>query len=389
MSGASRRGTATVALLLTAATVALFVAVVASWARREALDTHQFARTSRQALADPKVREALAISVVDAVYRRVDVEREIRRLLPPAVRGAAAPAASAIRLYGPSAIEEVTQVPFVLSALVEASELAQRWALQVVDGDPAPERNAYLAARPLVLLVAKEIGLERDVTAALPADPANLLLYRRIGELRPEIWLLKTVSDAAMPLALVLYGIAIGLAAGRRRETVLWAGLGAAVAGVALIALRPVAGPFVVDAVVGSRPELEPAGTDVWRIVTAPLASTGTTVLVTGLLAFAFAVLTGPSRAAAGARAALAPVLAPRPLIAWAAAGVGVVIALVEATAVDRTGRLLAGAVVLVILAGTERLQRSVRDEHDAGAEVPALRGAVPARRTRDLAPTS
>ena len=52
--------------------------------------------------------------------------------------------------------------------------------------------------------------------------------------------------------------------------------------GIALIAFRSLAGPFVLDAVVGSRPELEPAGTDVWRIVTAPLASTGTTVLVTG-----------------------------------------------------------------------------------------------------------
>ena len=149
----------------------MFIAVVSSWARREALDTSQFGRTSRQALTDPKVREALALSVVDAVYRRVDVEGEIRRVLPPAASGAAAPAASAIRLYGPRAIEELIKVPFVLSALVQASELLQRWALDVVDGDPAPERNAYLAARPLLLLAAAQAGVERDVATALPADP--------------------------------------------------------------------------------------------------------------------------------------------------------------------------------------------------------------------------
>ncbi len=389
MTRASRRGTGAVALLLAAGTVALFIAVVSSWARREALDTSQFGRTSRQALTDPKVREALALSVVDAVYRRVDVQGEIRRVLPPAVSNAAAPAASAIRLYGPRAIEELIKVPFVLSALVQASELLQRWALEVVDGDPAPERNAYLAARPLLLLAAAQAGVERDVATALPADPANLPLYRRIGALRPEISLLKSVSDAAMPIALALYSVALGLAAGRRRQTVVWIGLSAAVAGVALMALRSLVGPFVVDAVAGSRPELEPAGADVWRIVTAPLTSTGTIVLVTGLVAAAFAVLTGPSRAAEGARAALAPVLAPRPLIAWAAAGVGVVIALVEVPAVDRTGRLLAGALVLVILAGTESLQRSLRDEHDAAPHVPAPRGPVPARRTSDLAATS
>ena len=64
-------------------------------------------------------------------------------------------------------------------------------------------------------------------------------------------------------------------------------------------------------------------------------------------------------------------------------------IALVEVPAVDRTGRLLAGALVLVILAGTEGVQRSLRDDHKARAQVSRPRGTVGAPRSRDLAATS
>ena len=150
-----------------AGTVALLSASCRSWpAARHSKTT--VGRTSRRR-SKIQGRRSPALRVVDAVYRRVDVEGEIRRVLPTAARGAAAPAASAIRLYGRRAIEELMTVPLVFSVSSKppswfTGRRSTSWT------GTEPERNAYLAARPFVSSRG-EIGLERDVAAALPADP--------------------------------------------------------------------------------------------------------------------------------------------------------------------------------------------------------------------------
>ena len=64
------------------ATALLLVGCLTVWVRRQALDTPYVESASRQMLQDPKIRNAVASYLVEELYRRVDVEGQVTRLLP-------------------------------------------------------------------------------------------------------------------------------------------------------------------------------------------------------------------------------------------------------------------------------------------------------------------
>lgn len=359
-------------LLIVAATVTLLVGSLAVWVRRQALDTPYIVGASGQMLQDPKIRSAVAVSLVDDLYRRVDVEGQIRSLLPKQARFAAAPAAAALRIYAPQGVEEILGTSVVVSAWEASVRVADRAFLQIVNGDLGTEREVYLGLRPLLLELAARAGIERQVAPRLPADAGRLPLFgaNRIGRLREGIRLLKSVSVYGVLAAAALYGVVLALARGRRREVLLRIGLAVFVTGVALLLVRSLAGVAVVDSLVGSNSTLEPAGMDVWRILSEPLASIAGMAIATGLTAMALALLAGPSHPAIGLRAALAPALVRYPAIAWSVVGLAVAVVLLKVPAFDATRLISRSVLILVLIGGTEMVRRITQAEHHDGGWV-------------------
>jgi hypothetical protein len=361
-----------VTALIVAATVLLLAECLTIWVHRQALDTPYVERASRQMLEDPKVRSAVAGYLVDELYLHVAVDRQIDALLPPRARGFAAPLNAALRGFAPRAAEEILGEPFVVDTWATAVGRAHREFLRLVNGDPNRAADVYLGLRPLLLELAERLGLERQAAAALPADAGRVELFRgnRIGKLREAIRLVNSMSIYGLLLVAALYGVALALARGRRRQALLHMGLAVTATGVVLILVRSLAGTVLVQSVVGSSATLEPAGHQVWRILSDPLASIGWMAVTTGLAAIVLALLAGPSAVATGIRKVLRPALVDRPAWAWAGVGVAIVVVLTTIPAIDATRVISRSVLIAVIVGGTEMVRRVALAERSDGAAV-------------------
>ena len=353
--------------LIVAATAILVVGCLTVWVRRQALDTPYVVRAGDRMLEDPEIRSTISLYLVDELYRRVDVQADIARVLPERERGLALPAAVVLRGSAPRAVEELLGSPLFVKAWEDAVARAHRLFLRIVDGDPTATRamSVYLGLRPLLLELAAQLGIEREVAAKLPADAARLPLFseNQIGRLRTAIRVLRWMSIYGLLAALALYGLALWLARGRRLATLLRIGLAITLTGVVVLLLRFFAGTAVVDSIVGSRPTIEPAGKDAWRILSEPLWTVGLIVVGVGLLAVGFALLAGPASAAKRLRAPLAPALVRSPAIAWTAVGLAVAAVLLTMPAIDGARVISRSVLIFELVAGTKMVRRVARAE--------------------------
>ena len=73
------------------------VSLLANFVKRTALDNSHFRSTARQIVADPTIRDQLALTMVDQLYANVDVSAALSDRLPKNLQGIAAPIAGATR----------------------------------------------------------------------------------------------------------------------------------------------------------------------------------------------------------------------------------------------------------------------------------------------------
>jgi hypothetical protein len=126
-------------------------------------------------------------------------------------------------------------------------------------------------------------------------------------------------------LAIALLMLAVALATGRRRRTMLYAGVSLVVAGVIVLVGRNLAGDAVVDELAGTE-GVRPAAENVWEIGTAMLRDIGQATIVLGIPPIFAALLASPMAPAVAVRRVIAPTLRHRPGIAYAVASVVVVL---------------------------------------------------------------
>ncbi len=101
--------------LLVLATIVLFVSSLTVWSKRQLLDNDAWANSSSQLLANDQVRGALAQTLVDRLFERVDVEAQLRARLPEQAKGAAAALAATLENAGVRAADRILQTPKVQS----------------------------------------------------------------------------------------------------------------------------------------------------------------------------------------------------------------------------------------------------------------------------------
>jgi hypothetical protein len=91
---ASRRRLIAARVLTVLAILLVVVSVLANFVKREALDESQFRDTSRELIADPRVRDQVATTLVDQLYANVDVSAALQERLPPNLQPLAGPIAA-------------------------------------------------------------------------------------------------------------------------------------------------------------------------------------------------------------------------------------------------------------------------------------------------------
>ena len=296
--------------LIALATVIGIISIFALWAKRQLLETDTWTSTSTALLADPDVQPALTTFLVDQIYANVDVEAKLRELAPPKAAPLAGPVAGALREVAEKAALRGLQTDQFQELWKQANVQAHAAFLKLVedDGSSGP---VTLELGTLVDKVGERAGI--DVADKLPPQAGELVLIQsdELGTAQDVVNLLRKGALILPLLTLLLFGLAIFLERGRRRQAVRAAGIGFLVGGIVVLIAHNVAGNAVVDSL-AKTDSVKPAVDSVWSIGTSVLREIGAAAIFYGIAIMIGTWLAGPTGLATAGRRELAGYLHDR-----------------------------------------------------------------------------
>jgi len=350
------------------ASIFLLLGTFATWSDRQLFDTDNWVSTSGRLLENKDIRDALAPYLVDQLYQQVNVSQELQGVLPTDLKPLAGPAAGGLRQLAEQVAGQALANSRVQGFWESANRAAHEQLVKILEGGSGniSTRNGEvtLDLRGIVAQIASRVGLPSSLAQKIPAGAAQLTVLRSKD--------LKTAQDAANVLqglvwvlsllAVALYVLAVVLARGRRRRTVMAIGASFVLVGVLVLIARSLAGNVVVGDLVTADSAL-PAAHAVWSIGTSLLREIAIATIFFGVLLVAGGWLGGPMRAAVAVRRTLAPPLREYPVACWVAALLAALVILVWHP--FNFGKSLISALVLiaVTIAGMIALRRQTEQE--------------------------
>ena len=304
--------------MIVLATMLLIVGVFSVWANRLLFSPDNWESTSTQLLSNPSIRSATANYAVDQLYANVNVAGLIKSALPPRLQPLASPAAGAVRNAAVQGVDTALTRPRVQDLWARANRAADQTFIAIVNGGKGAvgvnQGVVSLNLAKVVDDVASRLGLPQNLGAKLPANVANLTIFKS-----NQLKFVQDAGGAIKGLALwltilvpVLYASAIALAAGHRRRTLMSVGLAAVVGGLLVIVGRSILNGQIVGSLVKDA-ALRPAVAATVDISTQMLHQIAAACVGIGLVLVLAAWFAGPARPARAVRLAIAPFLRERP----------------------------------------------------------------------------
>jgi Short C-terminal domain len=378
--------------LIGVTTLLLIVANFAVWANRLLFNPDNWATTSTQLLQNPNIRSTTANYLVDQLYANYDVAGVIRSGLPPRLEPLAAPAAGALRSASVEVVNRALARPRVQALWEQANRAADRTFIAVVNGGKGPVKvNQGVVTLNLGAIlddVAARLGLPSNLSAKLPPNVANLTIIKS-----DQLKVVQNGGQAIKGLALwltilvpVLYALAIVLAKGRRRRTLMTVGFAAAFAGLAVLVGRSILESQITTSLTTDA-ALRPAIRATIGIGTQLLSEVAGACVFIGLILVATAWFAGPARLARIAREAVAPFLREDAVASYAIT-LAIMALIFLWDPIPATGTP-AGIITFTLLAllGTTLLTRQTAQEFPdarAGAASAAIRARMARLRRHD-----
>lgn len=295
--------------LLVLASLLAFLAVFAIWVNRQALENDTWTDTSTELLEDEDIRVAVAGFMVDSLFANVDVQAELAQALPPRLQPLAGPAAGALRTLADRLANEALQRPKVQKLWEEANRTANQKLIDVVVHGEDADVNLDLGA--IVTDLGDQLGV--DVSSRLPPGAGQIEVVSEddLSSVQKAGKALRGLAIVLLLLALALFGLAIYLARGWRRQVLRSVGFAFILVGVAVLVVRSLAGDAVVNSL-SSTEAVQPAVSSTWEIGTSLLSDQGGAMIFYGLVILIGAWLAGPRGIARDARRGITPVLERR-----------------------------------------------------------------------------
>ena len=354
--------------LIVLGSVLAFLSVFAIWIERQALNTDDWVNTSGRLLHDTRIRSALSDYLVDQLYENVDVEKELKEILPGDTKDLAGPAAGGLRQVAGQGAEKVLETSTAQSLWEDANRSAHEQLLSVLEDKgeavSTTEGNVSLNLGSLITNLAGQIGLAKSLAEKLPPDAGQIEILHS-----DELKTAQNIAVAIKGLALVLsiltflvFGLAIYLSKEGRWVTVLFSGIGLIAAGFAVIVARHIAGGIVVDQLV-KQESVKPAGEAAWSIGTSLMTSIATTVIVIGVLFAAAGWLASPTKPARSTRRVIAPAL--ENYVAWVYTGLAIIVCIYFLSASTQGLRSFLTTLVIAGMAafGIHELRKQAAEE--------------------------
>jgi hypothetical protein len=318
------RGIAVVALLVvgTLLWTALGFAV---WANRQALNSDNWVDTSSALLEDDEIRTAVGLFIIDRLYQSDAVEARLAEVLPPQLVRLAKPAAQGLKEVAQRNAGRVLGTDAALSAWEAANRTAHETLLRLIESDAA-SGDVSLDLGSLFEQMATATGLPPEAVAKLPPNVRSLQIASgdNLQTARDMLDLFKTLLWVLLVLTLAAFGAAIGLSRDRR-STIVRVGGCIIFAGVALLAVRRLAGSLVIEALADA-PNAHDVADDVWVIATSLLSDVSWGSILFGVFLVTGAWLAGEGRRATSIRRSSAYALRERPGAVRAGLGVAILL---------------------------------------------------------------
>jgi hypothetical protein len=372
------------------ASLVAFFAVFAVWAKRQALETDTWAKTSSKMLENEDIRDAVAGFLVEQLFAAADVQQRLEKALPPDAKPLAGPASGGLREFADQAAPKLLERPRVQALWEEANRAAHKQLLAIVEGrsGTVSQRggDVSLDLRLLVAQLAAQTGLP-NVADKIPPDKAEIVILHsdELEAAQDGVNLLNTLAWVLTVIALALYALAVYLAEGWRREALRSVGFSFIAVGIAALIARAIAGGAVVSSL-ATTAAVEPAASAAWSIGTSVLAGIAGAMVLYGVFIVFAAWLAGHTRPAFALRREIAPYY-HEPLFAYATLVVIVALLFWWAPTEGLTRPVPALILIGFLLLGTETLRRQVtREFPDATREVGAERWAERMSGLRDQA---
>src|SRR5918997_1866609 len=307
----SRRRPLGIALVALASVLA-YVAILAIWADRQVLNTDHWTRASSEMLERPVVRARVAAFLVDELYANVDIQAEIRNALPERAQPLAGPAAGALRNFAERGANEILARPRAQEAWEDANRTAHELLIKALEGGgpilSTTGGAVVLDLKALLAELSERTGVGGRVADRLPADAAQIEVLQS-----DELELAQTAYTAVgvLPIVLVvlslaLFGLALALAPGWRRQATRGYGIGLVAAGAAALASASYGGDAIVESLVATPAGL-PAARAVWALQSALLLQAAGAAIGYGLALIIGVWIPGPTRPATAPPRGAAP----------------------------------------------------------------------------------
>jgi hypothetical protein len=365
MSRGRRR---TVRALIVLGSVLAFLSVFAIWLERQALNTSDWVNTSDRLIQNSTIRSAVGEYLVDQLYANVNVEKELKTILPGDTKQLAGPVSGGLRQVAGDGADQLLKTSTAQSLWQDANRAAHEQFLAVLENKGqavSTERGKVtLQLGTLVTNLADQIGIGTQLAEKLPPDAGQVTILRS-NELKTAQDIAVAVKGLALVLSLLTFlslGLAIYLSRGSRWVTVLFCGVGLIAAGFAVIVARQVAGGIVVGQLVTDE-SVKPAAEATWSIATSLMTSIATTVIVVGVLFGVAGWLASPTGAARASRRTMAPIL--RDQAAWVYAGLAILVGIYFLSAPTQNLRSFLTTLVIAGLAafGIHELRKQAEEE--------------------------
>jgi hypothetical protein len=336
------------ALLVIVASLVTPVAVGALWLRLSLFDQGRYVHTVAPLATNKAIVSAVASEVTVDLLAQVDekaLEDELGRFGPILGAGAQGTLEQIVgRLLLTSEFEEVWRAATVASHKALVAALENKQSVLVASDGSVDVDLANVVALARDELEARGLHVFDRVNPSQLHERFTIARSGALEKARHAVSLLKTLS-IALPVAVVaLFALAFAISRNRRR-TLLYTGIGLAVAGVVGVVLLVGGRSYYLGSVVG--PDVsQPAATALYDTIVRDLRHAYKVISLAGLALFAAAILAGPSRGATrlrslslrGAGAAADHAVGEPVMSAWVAAN----------KATLRTVLLVAGLVYLV-----------------------------------------
>ena len=287
--------------------------LLAVFVRLTALDDNEARSLAHALIVRPDLRAEIASTSVDRLYANVDVASQIRKQLPAGERGLAGPLSAALRGVAEQGVVRLLAEPSVQALWTDAVYRAHRELVAIIENKrqvgTVSKGRAVLDLRPIVLRAGERVGIGDNLAKLLPSRAGQITIFRSsdLASAQRATRVLNAVANWFWVLAIAAWAAAIWVARGAPRPVLRAIAVGLVLAGIALLALRSIAGHYVVHSLVPVD-WARPAASTTWSVLTARLADSAWTTIGVGVVALVGLWLQDSARALS-VRLALAPLL--------------------------------------------------------------------------------